>query len=80
MFPEKIPDLLILMNTNDAVYDFFTKPVLKFCLSDKNCVQCARYKIKEEGGQPPPELSPEGMNVDLSEVKSRQEHRTQIEG
>ncbi len=65
MFPEKLSELLILMNENESVYKLMTKSVHIYCLSKERHSQCARYKIRESGTEPSPGLSPEGTNVNL---------------
>jgi len=73
MFHERIPEFLRLAITNPAVYDFVTSRVFEYCLKKDNTTRCARYKIKEEGKQPPPGLSPDGITVDIAESTEKQE-------
>ena len=67
MFPDDIPEFFKLLNHDEAIYEFVTKPTYKYCLSKENNVRCVRYKIKEEGKQPPPGLTPDGQNVDIAD-------------
>lgn len=65
MFPEDIPEFFKLLNYNEKIYDFVTKPTYQYCLSKDTYQDCARYKIKESGGEPPPGLTPSGQSVDI---------------
>lgn len=65
MFPDEIPTFLLLISRDRSIYDFITKPVRDYCLSKENNQQCARYKIKEEGKQPPQGLNPDGKFVNI---------------
>ena len=47
MFPDDIPEFFKLLNQDEAIYAFVTKPTYQYCLSKDNNVRCARYKIKE---------------------------------
>jgi hypothetical protein len=67
MFPEEIPEFLILISNDTSVYEFITNPVYDYCLSKENNTRCARYKIKEEGKQPPPGLNPDGKNINIAD-------------
>ena len=67
MFPEDIPEFFKLLNQDETIYAFVTKPTYHYCLSKDNNVRCARYKIKEEGKQPPPGLTPDGQNVSIAD-------------
>jgi len=67
MFPSDIPDFFKLLNHDEAIYAFVTKPTYHYCLTKDNNVRCARYKIKEEGKQPPPGLTPDGQNVNIAD-------------
>jgi hypothetical protein len=67
MFPKDLPDFFKLLNQNQTIYDFVTKPTYQYCLSKDNHVHCVRYKIKQEGNQPPPGLTPEGKNVNFAD-------------
>jgi hypothetical protein len=67
MFPSDIPEFFKLLNHDEAIYEFVTKPTYNYCLSRENNVRCARYKLKEEGKQPPPGLTPEGQNVNIAD-------------
>ena len=67
MFPSDIPEFFKLLNQDETIYAFVTKPTYHYCLSKDNNVRCARYKIKEEGKQPPPGLTPDGQNVNIAD-------------
>ena len=67
MFPEDIPDFFKLLNENQAIYDFVTKPTYQYCLSKQNYQHCVRYKIKEDGKEPSPGLTPDGQNVNIKD-------------
>ncbi len=67
MFPDDIPEFFKLLNQDETIYAFVTKPTYHYCLSKDNHVQCARYKMKEEGKQPPPGLTPDGQNVNITD-------------
>ncbi len=67
MFPDDIPEFFKLLNQDETIYAFVTKPTYHYCLSKDNHVRCARYKIKEEGKQPPPGLTPDGQNVNITD-------------
>jgi len=67
MFPSDIPEFFKLLNQDETIYAFVTKPTYHYCLSKDNNVRCARYKIKEEGKQPPPGLTPDGQNVSIAD-------------
>jgi hypothetical protein len=72
MFPEELPEFLILMNKDASVYEFITNPVSNYCLSREKHLQCARYKIKEDGKQPTPGLSPDGKNINIMNSITKQ--------
>jgi len=67
MFPDDIPEFFKLLNQNPAIYEFVTKPTYQYCLSKENHVQCVRYKIKQEGKEPQPGLTPDGQNVNIAD-------------
>lgn len=67
MFPLHVPEFFKLLNEDDTIYSFITKPVYAFCLSQENHTKCARYKIKEEGGDPLPGVSPTGETVNIED-------------
>lgn len=67
MFPEELPEFFQLLNKDPAVYEYVTKPTYQYCLSKENHAQCARYKMRHEGIEPPPGLTPDGQNVDLKD-------------
>ena len=67
MFPDDIPEFFKLLNQDETIYAFVTKPTYHYCLSKDNNVRCARYKIKKEGKQPPPGLTPDGQNVSIAD-------------
>jgi hypothetical protein len=68
MFPEDAPEFFILLNQDDAVYAFVTKPTFQYCLSKENYSRCARFLMKEEGKQPPPGLSPDGQTLNIADT------------
>jgi hypothetical protein len=72
MFPDDLPEFYKLINQNKAVYDYVTKPTYKYCLSKENHVQCVRYKMKQDGKEPPPGLSPDGQTVDINDTIFKQ--------
>ncbi len=52
-----------------SMYNFITSSVrimqlqpfiIDYCTNSKNFKECARYKIQEKGGEPPPDLLPSG--------------------
>ena len=65
MFPDDLPEFFKLVNIDKAIYDYVTKPTYQYCLSKENHVQCARFKLKEQGIEPPPGFTPDGKNVDF---------------
>ncbi|HWR27970.1 MAG TPA: hypothetical protein VN377_06000 [Candidatus Thermoplasmatota archaeon] len=67
MFPDDIPEFFRLLNQNQAIYEFVTKPTYHYCLSNENHVRCVRYEIKQEGKEPPPGLTPDGQNVNITD-------------
>jgi hypothetical protein len=67
MFPENLPEFFKLLNTNPTVYEFVIKPVYQYCLSKENHVQCVRFKMRQEGKEPPPGLSPSGQSVNMND-------------
>jgi hypothetical protein len=67
MFPEDIPEFFKLLNNDPAIYEFVTKPTYHYCLSKENHVQCVRYKMRQDGKEPPPGLSPEGQTVNIND-------------
>jgi hypothetical protein len=73
MFHEKTPEFLRLAIKDPTIYDFLTSRVYDYCLAKDNTARCARYKMKEEGNEPPPGLSPDGINVDIPESTAKQE-------
>jgi hypothetical protein len=67
MFPSEIPEFFKLLNQDKTIYAFVTEPTYHYCLSKENNVECARYKMKEEGRQPPPGLTPNGQYVNIAD-------------
>lgn len=67
MFPDDVPEFFKLINQDPAIYEYVTRPTYQYCLSKENHEQCARYKIKEEGKEPPLGLTPDGQNVDITD-------------
>jgi hypothetical protein len=65
MFPEDLPEFFKLLNQDQKIYDFVTKPTYHYCLSKENHVNCVRYQMKQEGKDPPPGLAPDGNHVDI---------------
>jgi hypothetical protein len=68
MFPDTIPDFFKLINEDRSIYDFVTKPTYTYCLSKENHLQCKRFQLKEEGTQPPPELSPDERYINFADT------------
>jgi len=68
MFPDDLPEFFKLLNQDAAIYEFVTKPTYQYCLSKENHMQCIRYKIKQEGKEPPPGLTPDGQNVNIADT------------
>ncbi len=66
MFPEDIPEFFRLLNEDPIIYEYVTKPTYQYCLSKENHVQCARYKMRQEGNEPPSGLTPGGQYVDIN--------------
>lgn len=71
MFPLHLPEFFKLLNEDDTIYEFVTKPIFDFCLSKKNNTKCARFKIKEERQEPPPGLNPNGQTVSIADTISK---------
>jgi hypothetical protein len=65
MFPKDLPEFFQLLNTDSTIYEYVTKPTDTYCLSKERHEQCARYKMRQEGKEPPPGLTPDGQNVDI---------------
>src|SRR4030042_897042 len=66
-FPDEIPQFMALISNYRSIYEFITEPVYNYCLSKENHMRCARYKIHDEGRQPPKGLNPNGMNVNITD-------------
>ncbi|DAC71963.1 MAG TPA: hypothetical protein DSN98_07600 [Thermoplasmata archaeon] len=67
MFPDDLLEFFKLLNQDQTIYEFVAKPTYRYCLSKENCTHCARYKIKKDGEQPPPGLTPDGQKVDIAD-------------
>ena len=67
MFPSDLPDFYTVLNQNRVIYDYVTKPVYQYCLSKDNHVHCARYKLKQDGQEPPPGLNPDGNIINIAD-------------
>ena len=67
MFPEDIPEFFRLLNEDPVIYEYVTKPTYQYCLSKANHMQCARYKMRQGGKEPPPGFTPDGQNVNISD-------------
>ena len=72
MFSDDLPEFFKLLNQNQAIYEFVIKPTYQYCLSKKNHVRCVRYKIKQEGKEPPPGLTPDGQNINITDTTFKQ--------
>ncbi len=62
-FPDEIPKFDELMRRDKSIYEIIVKQVYNYCLLNENHMQCARYKIIEEGKQLLPGLIPDGNNI-----------------
>ncbi|MCX6661520.1 MAG: hypothetical protein NTY91_03115 [Euryarchaeota archaeon] len=71
MFPDDLPEFFKLLNQDTAIYEFVTKPTYHYCLSKENHLLCVRYKIKQEGKEPPPGLTPDGQNVNIADTLNK---------
>ncbi len=67
MFPTDLPEFFKLMNQDPAIYEFITKPTYRYCLSKENHMNCVRYKLRQDGKEPPPGLSPDGQMVNIAD-------------
>lgn len=67
MFPDDIPEFFRLLNQDPAIYEFVTKPTYQDRLSKENHTQCVRYKLKQEGKEPQPGLTPDGHTVNIAD-------------
>ena len=72
MFPDDLPEFFKLLNQDTAIYEFVTKPTYHYCLSKENHLLCVRYKIKQEGKEPPPGLTPDGQNINITDTTFKQ--------
>jgi hypothetical protein len=67
MFPNDIPEFYKLLNEDKTIYEYVTKPTYHYCLSKENHIHCERYKLKKNGTQPPPGLTPDGQIVNIAD-------------
>jgi hypothetical protein len=63
-----IPFISKLFVENDVAMQLFKDMIAKYCSSKENHVNCACYKLHEQGVKPPLELLPDGRKFRLRDI------------
>jgi len=68
-----IPPLVKYFIEDNKTIQLFKSMVEKYCSSKENHVQCACYKLFEQGIHPPAELLPDGKKIRLRDIVFKKE-------
>jgi len=70
---KSIPPLLKFFVEDDKTMKLFREIVVKYCTVEEKHVQCANYKLYEQGIQPPIELLPNGKKIKITDILLKKE-------
>jgi hypothetical protein len=67
-YKKNVPKIITNMLGDMETREIFYKLIVQYCLSQKNHLTCAKFKIYEQGEIPPLNLFPDGKKVHITDL------------